>query len=70
MHLPILGWRDKYADPTCQMYPTDVEHPSIPKQLHSMDCQDMVIGKAFESYSNIGDYYTRDRYSRVGTIFQ
>ena len=26
-----------------------------------MDCQDIIIGKANGDFSNIGDYYTRDR---------
>ena len=39
----------------------DVGHPFIPKNLHPMDCQDIIIGKANGDFSNIGDYYTRDR---------
>ena len=26
-----------------------------------MDCQDIIIGRARGNFSNIGDYYTRDR---------
>ena len=56
-----IGWRSADVSPNCQKFPTDVEHPNIPKQLHAMDCQDIIIGKTNGDFSNIGDYYTRDR---------
>ena len=56
-----VGWRDANEEPICQKFPTDVGHPVIPKSLHPMDCQDVVIGKAFGSFSHVADYYTRDR---------
>ena len=57
-----IGWRSSEESPSCQMFPRDVEKPPvIPKQLHGMDCQDIIIGKANGDLSNVGDYYTRDR---------
>ena len=56
-----VGWRDANEEPICQKFPTDVGHPVIPKSLHPMDCQDIVIGKAFGDFSHVADYYTRDR---------
>jgi len=56
-----LGWRSKDVPLDCQKFPLDVEPPKTPRQLHPMDCQDIVIGKVRGDLSNIGDYYTRDR---------
>ena len=38
----------------CQKFPLDVEPPKTPRQLHPMDCQDIVIGKVRGDLSNIG----------------
>ena len=38
----------------CQKFPLDVEAPKTPRQLHPMDCQDIVIGKVRGDLSNIG----------------
>ena len=38
-----------------------MEPPIIRRQLHPMDCQDIIIGKARGDLSNVGDYYTRDQ---------
>ena len=56
-----IGWRNVNTDPSCQNFPFGVKPPKKAKQLHAMDCQDIVMGKAYQSYSNVGDYYTRDR---------
>lgn len=56
-----IGWRAKNAQPECQNFPTDVSPPKVAKQLHLMDCQDVVVGKVRNGMSNVGDYYTRDR---------
>ena len=55
------GWRDIDTPVDCQKFPKDVQSPHIPRVLHSMDCQDIIIGKVKGDLSNIGDYYTRDR---------
>jgi len=56
-----IGWRDASVSKDCQRFPENVKPPVTPKQLHLMDCQDIVIGKVRNGLSNIGDYYTRDR---------
>ena len=49
-----LGWRSKDVPLDCQKFPLDVEPPKTPRQLHPMDCQDIVIGKVRGDLSNIG----------------
>jgi len=61
MSYVAIGWRNVNTNPSCQNFPTGVKSPVRAKQLHSMDCQDIVMGKAYQSYSHVGDYYTRDR---------
>jgi len=56
-----IGWRDIDTPVDCQKFPQDVQSPHIPRGLHSMDCQDIIVGKVKGDLSNIGDYYTRDR---------
>lgn len=55
-----IGWRPDNVDKSCQAFPLGVPRPKG-NDFHDMDCQDVVIGKAKGSQSNIGDYYTRDR---------
>jgi len=60
-----VGWREKHSTLSCQSFPLDVKKPKyseLPKgKMHAMDCQDIIIGRARGNFSNIGDYYTRDR---------
>ena len=56
-----LGWRPSDVTKSCKKFPSDALNP-LDKQFHPMDCQDIVIGMVKGDLSNVGDYYTRDRY--------